>query len=451
MGKDLLSHRVPKWASGPVQSAFYDSIQSKEADRQLRDFDFDALLAGCILLNAASAAAQENKTAREITVAAAADLSTALKEIGDLYEKKTGVQVKLSFGASGALTQQIQNDAPFDLFFSADMDYPRQLISSGAADGTTLYQYAVGKLVLWIPADSPLDVEHKGMDVLLDPSVKKIAIANPQHAPYGRAAVAALKHAGVYDRIVDRLVMGESVSQAAQFAESGNAQAGFVALAHAVAPGMRGKGKFWQVPADFYPPLRRAQLCCRIRNIKKKRKIFWSSSKRKKPGTCFRNMDSSCVRSAAVSAAVRRACRSPRRGRGALATAGKMPALQGSRDYGNRLASILADTATGDHGIADLVRAWPAYRLLDCLFSVALEVSGRDDRCAAYRASTNGAGLLRSSRARTAQPARPPVDIPHRTHTGIHLQRLGDRFHSLQPAIRRAALCRVIRRSGPQA
>jgi molybdate transport system substrate-binding protein len=135
------------------------------------------------------------------------------------------------------------------------MDYPRQLIASGAADEASLYEYAVGKLVLWVPASSPLDVEHKGMDVLLEASAKKIAVANPQHAPYGRAAVAALKHAAVYDRISDRLVFGESVSQAAQFVESGNAQAGFVALAHAVSPGMRGKGKYWQVPADFYPAL----------------------------------------------------------------------------------------------------------------------------------------------------------------------------------------------------
>jgi molybdate transport system substrate-binding protein len=163
--------------------------------------------------------------------------------------------VKLSFGASGPLTQQIQNGAPFDLFFSADMDYPRQLIAAGDADGATLYQYAVGKLVLWVPADSPLDLEHKGMNVLLDPSVKKIAIANPQHAPYGRAAVAALKHYGLYDQISSRLVLGENIAQAAQFAESGNAQVGFVALAHAIAPSMQGKGKYWQIPTEAYPPL----------------------------------------------------------------------------------------------------------------------------------------------------------------------------------------------------
>src|SRR6266446_1777185 len=192
---------------------------------------------------------------REINVAAAADLSAALQEIAVNYETRTGVAVKLSFGASGALTQQIQNGAPFDVFFSADMDYPRQLIAGGLAGSATLYRYAVGRLVLWVPKDSPLDVEHKGMDALLDPSVKKIAMANPQHAPYGRAAAAALKRYGLYEKVSGRLVLGENVSQAAQFVESGNAQAGFVALAHVVAPAMQGRGKYWVVPADAYPPL----------------------------------------------------------------------------------------------------------------------------------------------------------------------------------------------------
>ena len=199
--------------------------------------------------------AQAQKPASELTVAAAADLSNALKDIGDAFEKKTGTHVRLSFGASGALTQQIENGAPFDVFFSADMDYPRQLIRDAQADGPTLYEYAIGKLVLWVPADSPLDVEHKGMSVLLDASVNKISIANPQHAPYGRAAVEALKHAGLYDRLRDKFVTGENISQAVQFVESGNAQAGFVALAHAIAPAMRGKGKYWEVPADYYAPL----------------------------------------------------------------------------------------------------------------------------------------------------------------------------------------------------
>jgi len=222
--------------------------------RKMRIFS-RALVTACLLCSSTLGWAQSRKSAPELIVAAAADLSTALREIAHDYEKKTGASVKLAFGASGSLTQQIQNGAPFDLFFSADMDYPRQLIAAGYADGASLYQYAVGKLVLWVPADSALDVEHKGMNVLLDPSVKKIAIANPQHAPYGRAAVAAMKHAGLFDRVSDRLVLGENVSQAAQFVESGNAQAGFVALAHALAPEMRGKGKYWEIPAEAYPSL----------------------------------------------------------------------------------------------------------------------------------------------------------------------------------------------------
>jgi molybdate transport system substrate-binding protein len=212
------------------------------------------VLAVTLVLSATSSWSQGKRSTAELTVAAAADLSSVLKQIGEDYEKKTGVRVKLSFGASGALTQQIQNGAPFDVFFSADSNYPLQLVAAGDADGP-LYQYALGKLVLWVPADSALDIEHQGMKALLDPTVKKIAIANPQHAPYGRAAVAALKHAGLYDRIAERLVLGENVSQAAQFVESGNAQAGFVALAHAVASEMSGKGKYWEVPADYYPPL----------------------------------------------------------------------------------------------------------------------------------------------------------------------------------------------------
>jgi molybdate transport system substrate-binding protein len=212
-------------------------------------------LVACLALAPGVPIPRAESAEREINVAAAADLSAAMQEVAANYEKRTGVVVKVSFGASGALTQQIQNGAPFDVFFSADIDYPRQLIAGGQADGATLYRYAVGQLVLWVPQDSPLDVEHKGMDVLLDPSVKKISIANPQHAPYGRAAAAALKHYGLDEKLGDRLVLGENVSQAAQFVESGNAQAGFVALAHGMAPAMQGKGRYWVVPAEAYPAL----------------------------------------------------------------------------------------------------------------------------------------------------------------------------------------------------
>ncbi len=112
--------------------------------------------------------------------------------------------------------------------------------------------------MLWVPASSSLDVEHRGMSILLDPSVKKISLANPEHAPYGRAAVAALRHFRLYEKVSDRFVFGENVSQAAQFVESGNAQAGFVALSHAMAPGMRDIGRYLIIPSDAYPALQQA-------------------------------------------------------------------------------------------------------------------------------------------------------------------------------------------------
>lgn len=245
-------------------------------------------LAALVLATSTPTVADDKGSTKEITVAAAADLSAALKEIAAGYEKQTGVRVNLSFGASGALTQQIQNGAPFDVFFSADMDYPRQLISAGDADGPTLFRYAVGKLVLWAPADSPLDLEHKGMHVLLDPTVKKISIANPQRAPYGRAAVAALKHAGLYERVSDRLVTGENVSQAAQFVESGNAQVGFVALAHALAPAMKGKGKYYEIPAEAYPALDQGVVVISRSTHKKEAAAFVEYIRTKEVAAVFR-------------------------------------------------------------------------------------------------------------------------------------------------------------------
>src|SRR6266566_8840553 len=194
----------------------------------------------------------------QIIVAAAADLNAALSEIAANYEKAGGSQVRLSFGSSGNLYNQIQNGAPFDVFFSADLDYPQKLIKAGFAEKSSLYRYAVGQLVLWVPASSSLDAEHGGMSILLDPSVKKISLANPEHAPYGRAAVAALRHFGLYEKGSDRFVFGENVSQAAQFVESGNAQAGFVALSHAMAPGMRDIGRYLIIPSDAYPALQQA-------------------------------------------------------------------------------------------------------------------------------------------------------------------------------------------------
>ena len=195
---------------------------------------------------------------QEITVAAAADMSAALPELVAVYTKQTVQAVKLSFGSSGNLTNQIRNGAPFDVFFSADEDYPKQLIADGLAEKDSLYRYAVGRLVLWVPNNVSLDPQKVGMQTLVDPLAKKIAIANPEHAPYGRAAEAALKHFGIYEQVSGKLVLGENVSQAAQFVESGNAQAGLIALSHALSPALKDKGRYWAVPLDAYPTLNQA-------------------------------------------------------------------------------------------------------------------------------------------------------------------------------------------------
>ncbi|SRR6266496_2929539 len=209
-------------------------------------------LAIALLLSTSCAVAQE------ITIAAAADLSAALPEIAAQYKKQTGQGVKLSFGSSGNFTNQIRNGAPFDIFFSADEEYPKQLIAEGLADKDTRYRYAVGRLVLWVPSESPFALSKAGINALLDPSVKKIAIANPAHAPYGRAAEATLRHFGIYAQVTPKLVLGENVSQTEQFVESGNAQAGMIALSQALAPALKNKGHYWIVPLEAYPALNQA-------------------------------------------------------------------------------------------------------------------------------------------------------------------------------------------------
>src|SRR5215470_4839426 len=196
--------------------------------------------------------------AQQVTIAAAADLSTALPEIAAQYTKQSGVALKLSFGSSGNLTTQIENGAPFDIFFSADEDYPKQLIEKGFAEKDTLYRYAVGTLVLWAPNSIHLNPEALGIATLTATAVQKIAIANPQHAPYGRAAEAAIRHFGIYQQIAPKLVLGENVSQAAQFLQSGNAQAGLIPLSQALSPALRGEGQYWIVPSNAYPTLNQA-------------------------------------------------------------------------------------------------------------------------------------------------------------------------------------------------
>lgn len=208
--------------------------------------------AGLLLLFASVAC-----TAQEITVAAAADLNYALKEIAQKYESQSHKKVQITFGSSGNFFTGIQNGAPYDLFFSADIDYPRKLEAAGLTVPGTLYQYAVGRIVLWVPNESKLNL-NRGLAILTDPSITKIAIANPQHAPYGRAAVAALKSAKLYDTLSPKFVIGENISQTAQFVQSGNASIGIIALSLAKGPTMQSAGRYYVIPTDLYPPLEQA-------------------------------------------------------------------------------------------------------------------------------------------------------------------------------------------------
>jgi molybdate transport system substrate-binding protein len=193
-------------------------------------------------------------SAQDLSVAAAADLQFAFQDVAAKFEKDSGHHVQMIFGSSGNFYTQIQNGAPFDLFFSADIDYPKKLEAAGLTQPGSLYQYATGKIVLWVPKESKLDL-GRGLAVLLDPNVKKIAIANPQHAPYGRAAVAALQHEKIYDQVSAKLVLGENISQAASFVMSGSADAGIVALSLAMAPATREKGRYVEIPASDYPAI----------------------------------------------------------------------------------------------------------------------------------------------------------------------------------------------------
>src|SRR5262249_17486467 len=155
----------------------------------------------------------------------------ALDEVAQAFrERNPHIDAKITYGASGTFFAQLSNRAPFDLYLSADVEYPRKLVKEGLADHDSEFLYAVGHLVVWVPRLSPVDVEKLGAKALLDPSIKKVAIANPRTAPYGRGATAALESLGVYQEVKDKLVLGENIAQAAHFVQSNSADAGVLAL-----------------------------------------------------------------------------------------------------------------------------------------------------------------------------------------------------------------------------
>jgi molybdate transport system substrate-binding protein len=194
-----------------------------------------------------------------LRVAAAADLEPVLPPLLDQFRQTTGIRAVATYQASAVLTTQIQNGAPFDLFLSADLSYPKRLIdagladAAGTADSTTPIIYARGTLVLWARKDSKLP--PPSLDLLRSPGLKRLAIANAERAPYGRAAVAALASLKLYDTLKPRLVTAENIAQAAQFVDSGNADAGLISLTSALTPRLAASGSYFVIPRDLYPPI----------------------------------------------------------------------------------------------------------------------------------------------------------------------------------------------------
>ena len=186
-------------------------------------------------------------------IAAAADLQPVMPVLASIYESQTGVKLQVSFASSSTLATQVVNGAPFDVFLGADYSFPEQVVAAGLADAKEPTSYATGTLVLWARKDSP--IQPLSMDDLTDPRVTRIAVADEFHAPYGRAAYAALRQLKLFDAVQSKLVSAENIAQTAQFVESGNAQLGFISLTLADSDHMKQAGTYVLVP-KIYPKIR---------------------------------------------------------------------------------------------------------------------------------------------------------------------------------------------------
>ncbi|MDP2810728.1 MAG: molybdate ABC transporter substrate-binding protein [Rhodocyclaceae bacterium] len=207
----------------------------------------------CMLLALLSMViARPGEAASGITIAAAADLKFAMDGIVARFRQAMpGSRIEVIYGSSGKFHAQIRQGAPYDLFFSADIAFPRALAAEGLA-ASDVRPYAVGRLALWSPSR---DARGMALADLADPSIRRIAIANPKHAPYGRRAEEALRAAGVWEKVASKLVFGENVAQAAQYVQTGNADVGILALSLALSPELAGRGGHALVPDHLHPPL----------------------------------------------------------------------------------------------------------------------------------------------------------------------------------------------------
>ena len=198
-----------------------------------------------------------SKAPTKIRVAAATDLRSCLDALTDAFQiEHPNFDLLPTFGASGVLLTQLKSGLETDLYLSADIAYAHDLAAAGLAAEADVFESGQGRLVIWVRNESPIDVAKLGSEALLDTSVRRVAIANPLHAPYGRAAVAALEHLGLHDRLKEKLAVGESAAQAAQYVESGAAEVGILPLALAKGTRLMERGRFWVVPAEAHPPIR---------------------------------------------------------------------------------------------------------------------------------------------------------------------------------------------------
>jgi molybdate transport system substrate-binding protein len=218
-----------------------------------------ALIAGCHSGKSPSGGSGTTAAPATVAICAASDLKFALDDLlGDFSKLEPNVAVTATYGSSGNFYQQLKQRAPFDVYLSADIEYVRKLNHEALIVPGSLFRYAEGRLVVWVRNESKLALDDDGKSALADASVNKIAVANPQTAPYGRAAVAALKTFGLYEQLESKLVQGENIAQTAQYVESGAADIGLIALSLATAPAMKDKGRYIALPKAAYPKLEQA-------------------------------------------------------------------------------------------------------------------------------------------------------------------------------------------------
>lgn len=203
------------------------------------------------LIGLAAMLLQGAACAETLTVAVAANVQYAFGDISALFLKETGIEVNGTIGATGKFAAQIRNGAPFDILIAADSETPDALYKQGATAGSPTV-YAQGALVLWTTRDLDLG---RGMEVLTESAVQKVAVPNPRLAPYGRAAVEALQKAGLEAKVAPKLVYGESIAQATQYVDTGAADAGFTAKSIVLAENLKAKGKWVEIPRDDYAPI----------------------------------------------------------------------------------------------------------------------------------------------------------------------------------------------------